>query len=138
MSLPPGYQAVSANNKTPAKTDVSDFLASQFLCDQPPAAAGGTDTLPARFAVIAAGAFVAISVTTSSAATTAVATTATPTVTTATAAIAATTVATTRAIRTWPRFVDRQIAAAEVLPVKLLDRRRRIFGSGHFDKPKTA
>src|SRR6185503_9409371 len=82
-----------------------------------------TVLLPARLALVAAAiaaAAVAAAVTITTAATAAI---------TATAAAP---------ISTRLGFVDRQIAAAKVFAVKLLDSRRRFFRSCHFHKCKTA
>jgi hypothetical protein len=87
--------------------------------------------LPPWFAIVAAGPPVAILVTPSSTAA-AVATTAAA-VTAAAGAIAA--VAAARcAVGAWSSFIDSQIAAGELLAVKLFDRRCGLFGSRHLDK----
>jgi hypothetical protein len=99
------------------------------------------DYLPARFAVIAAGALVTISVTTttSAATTAAVATTTTAAVTTAATAITTVTAATAgSAIGSRSGFINRQVTAAEVLAIKLLNCRGCIFSSRHFHKTKSA
>jgi hypothetical protein len=90
--------------------------------------------LPPGFAVIPAGTAIVIpfvpTATTSAAATTV----------SATAAVAAATTvsATTTAISSWASFVDRQIAAVEVLAIELLNGCSRFFRGRHLDKAETS
>lgn len=102
--------------------------------------------LPPRFAVIPAGPAIVITfvptatATASSAVTTAAAAVATSaaTATVAAAVSATTTAVATSAFSSGTSFVNRQIAAVEVLAVKLFDGRSRFFRSRHLDKAETS
>jgi hypothetical protein len=109
--------------------------------NQPPATAGGSDFLPPGFAVIPAGASIAIPfVPTATAATAAAVTTAATTTVATAAAVSATAaaVATAAAISSGASFVNRQIAAVEIFAIELLDSRRPFFRGRHLDKAKAS
>jgi hypothetical protein len=93
--------------------------------------------LPPWFAVVPAGpALAAISIST---ATTAAAAAINASATESTAVYAATaTIATPAAISSGASFVDRQIAAVEILAVELLDRRGRFFRGRHLDEAEAS
>jgi len=88
-------------------------------------------TLPPWFAVVAAGATIAVTIATS--ATTTAITTAAAAVTTAASMSAAWTAIGARA-----RFIHSQVTTAELFAVKLIDCGGRLFRRGHLDKAKTS
>jgi hypothetical protein len=91
-------------------------------------------TLPPWFAVVAAGATIAVTIAASATATTTTAITATAAaVTTAASMSAAWTAIGARA-----RFIHRQVTTAEIFAVKLIDCGGRLFRRGHLDKAKAS
>jgi hypothetical protein len=112
----------------------------------PPANAGDSDFSPPRFAVIPAGASIAIPAfvpasTAAATATAAAVTTAAAAVSATAAAAIATTaaaIATTAPISSGTSFVDRQIAAVKILAIELLDSGRRFVRGRHLDKAKAS
>jgi len=89
-------------------------------------------TLPPWFAVVAAGATIAVAIATS-ATTTAITTAAAAAVTTAASMSAAWT-----AIGAGARFIHSQVTTTELFAVKLIDCGGRLFRRGHLDKAKAS